>query len=382
MTKKDERPKLCANCGKLIGLATECPYCGTDNSKLSSRLKRAANKAEGGGMSVTMAILVVNVFLFAVAIIVGGSSGPGGLDIMQPNFEVLFRLGMTDPAAINAGQWWRMVVSVFLHLGLLHVAFNCFVLYVAGRWVEADFGGRFMFLIYMTSGILGFVASQIYGLGGAGASGAVAGLLGALVVRRRLVDGHFRSPITQWVIQLIILNALVGLALSSHINNVAHLGGFLTGGGLSFLLTKVRFGRGGALGLMLATWGVGVLTLVSFGLMALSLFRGAPDDVIAASRCFNEVRVTVERRPFDPEQAAKAKQCLSELNDLESEANDARDRAKASIGAAITAYDEGNTTIHLQSLESSAKAFSDYKRWEAAAISRYGLGYSGGPGRD
>jgi hypothetical protein len=82
--------------------------------------------------------------------------------------------------------------------------------------------------MYIASGVLGFVASQFAHIGGGGASGAVAGILGCTIVKRRLTDGHFQHPLTMQAIQLVLLNALFGLAISK-VNNTAHLGGLLTG---------------------------------------------------------------------------------------------------------------------------------------------------------
>ncbi len=84
--------------------------------------------------------------------------------------------------------------------------------------------------MYIAAGV-GICRLQVMGIGGGGASGAVAGILGCTIVKRRISDGDFRNPVTQQAIQLVVLNALFG-PHRLKANTAAHLGGFLTGAAL------------------------------------------------------------------------------------------------------------------------------------------------------
>lgn len=366
------RPKLCVSCGKLMGVVTTCPYCGSDNNRIAVRLKRLAAPGDGSAFSVTTALITVNLFLYGTALVVGGIGGGSVFDFLTPDYEVLFRIGIQDNRAIDAGQWWRLFLMMFLHLGVLHVAFNCYILYFAGSLLEHEFGARLTFLIYLSSGLAGSVGSYFAGIGGAGASGAVFGLLGAILVRRRLVDGHFSHPVTRQIVWLLGLNVVLAFFMGGHINHVAHGGGFLAGAAGAWFLTSVRVGRAGAAALMLATWALGAATAGAFALMILSLFHGGPTDVLEADRCWRSAVRSVAPG-FDPAAAEKALDCVGQIADLEPPANEARGQAEAGLRAALAAYDAGDASRLEQASTSVVAAHARYATWQREAVPRYGL---------
>ena len=368
---------MCASCGKLMGIVDECPYCGADNRKVGLRLKRAAAKSKGSGSAypVTLGFVIVNVFIFALAIAIGGfGSGGGGMEIATPNVELQFRLGLLYGPAVAAGDWWRLVMPIFLHLGVLHVFFNTYILWVAGRHVETEVGSRLTFMVYMAAGLLGFVASYFAGIGGAGASGAVMGLLGFLVVRRRLVDGHFRSPVTLWVIQLIVLTAIFGLVVS-RVNNVAHLVGFVTGAGLAWLLTTVRMKKLGAALIMLTTAALAVLTVAAMAAMLLSLSGGTGADVQQVNACVGaaENALTAARRSVDPDLAQKAIDCFAAAPTLAGDAADAQQQLAKQLKVARDAHGDGDTAGEQQATHEIEQALIQFVTWLNHNAPRYGL---------
>ncbi len=218
------RPQMCPACRKLIGVERICPYCGTDSGSLSNRARAAVDGPPV--ISVTGFFAVVNILFYVLVLALGG-----GEDVLSPDPDVLLSLGLQQPALVASGEWWRLVLPIFLHLGILHLLMNTLVLWVTGRHLEHDIGGAAFFFMYIAAGVLGFVASQFAGIGGGGASGAVAGILGCTIVKRRLSDGDFGHPVTMQAVQLVLLNALFGLIVTK-VNNTAHLGGLLTGAAL------------------------------------------------------------------------------------------------------------------------------------------------------
>lgn len=289
---------MCPSCGKLAGIGERCPYCGTSLGGVVNAVRTAARStATRGGHRVTLGLVIANVLVYFLVVMVGGQElAEGGMEILVPNQLTLTRLGLQDPALVEAGEWWRLVMPIFLHLGILHIVMNTLVLWVTGRWLEEDIGGWAFFFMYIAAGVAGFALSQVVGLGGGGASGAVAGILGCTIVKRRLSDGNFRAPVTAQAIQLVVLNGIFGLMVSK-VNNYAHLGGLLTGAALGVVIwwaESKRFGARLWLGAGLAAGAVVVASVV------MMLRWEMPSDVAmkpqrelrtkAAITCFNDMQ--------------------------------------------------------------------------------------------
>lgn len=140
--------------------------------------------------------------------------------------------GALIPALVAQGEWWRLLSSMFLHSGFVHLAVNMLSLYFLGSFLEGAFGrGRFLAL-YMLSGISGGLAYLYFGAFDAaavGASGAIFGLLGG-IFGYSLRRGTFswQNPVIRQLLILLALNLYIGFSVPV-ISNTAHLGG-LAGG--------------------------------------------------------------------------------------------------------------------------------------------------------
>lgn len=358
---------MCASCGKLMGVGDACPYCGADNKKVALRLKRvAAGGAVKSAHPVTTALVIVNVFLFLVALGVGGMRPTSGIfDFGAPNVEFAYRLGLMYQPAVAAGDWWRLITPIFLHLGVLHLFFNSYILWVAGRHLESEIGSRLMLMVYLGTGILGFVASYATGtiLSG-GASGAISGLLGFLIVRRRLVDGDFRNPLTMWIIQLIVLTAIFGVVVS-RVDNAAHLGGFVSGALVALLLTKVRMGKGGALGLMLVTTGLVVATGVAAAQMGLSLTRGSSADVDGVTTCMVHASNAFDKEGLyvDQGKVGDLIDCFGTTASLGGEAAGARDEVIGQLKVAKDAHEHADAAAAQDASRRVREGVQRYRKW-------------------
>lgn len=159
--------------------------------------------------------------------------------------STLTLLGMKDNGAILAGQYWRLITPVFLHGGILHLAFNNYFLYVMGPRVEKAFGFWRFVAIYFLSSVVGVIASFLLSpRPSIGASGALFGLMGALIpylLKNKKVLRN-SSQILKAVLQTVGINLLIGL--SPGIDNWAHLGGLLSGAALAALIAPVYQLRG------------------------------------------------------------------------------------------------------------------------------------------
>jgi membrane associated rhomboid family serine protease len=153
----------------------------------------------------------------------------------------LAQFGANVPGLVKAGDWWRLVASVFLHVGPLHLLFNLYALYLFGAFVERLAGRWEMFVVFMVAGICGSAASTWLGNPplSAGASGAIFGLIGAATVISitfHSIPKHVRKVYIFNFIFITILQLLYGV-FEPHIDNFAHAGG-LVGGALIGLLLR------------------------------------------------------------------------------------------------------------------------------------------------
>ncbi len=153
-------------------------------------------------------------------------------------YDVLLTYGAKYRDGILAGQVWRLVTPIFLHIGLAHIFVNMYSLYAIGPAVERFFGTPRFITTYLQAGIAGIVLSLAFSPAqSAGASGAIFGMLGALgafLYRHRELFGRFGRLQLRQIILVALLN--LGLGLMPGIDNWGHLGGLIAGAALSWWL--------------------------------------------------------------------------------------------------------------------------------------------------
>ncbi|WP_209125373.1 rhomboid family intramembrane serine protease [Alkalihalobacillus sp. BA299] len=171
-------------------------------------------------------------FLLAVAIMFGVLEWNGG----SMRIATLIEYGAKYNPLIEAGEYWRLITAMFLHIGFIHFFMNSLALFYLGSAVEKIFGSlRFLF-IYMIAGIFGSISSYAFNEQvAAGASGAIFGCFGALlffgVNHRKL----FFRTMGMSVIVILIINISLGF-LVPMIDNSAHIGGLIGGFLASFVV--------------------------------------------------------------------------------------------------------------------------------------------------
>lgn len=164
--------------------------------------------------------------------------------VVQPP-QVLYR-GALIPRFVAGDEWWRLLSSMFLHAGFVHLALNMLSLYFLGAFAEESFGrGRFLAL-YLISGIASGIAYLYFGdftKPVVGASGAIFGLLGG-VFGFTLQRGTFswQNPIIRQLLVLTALNLYVGFSVNN-ISNTAHIGGLLGGLVFGYLMAPTLYSR-------------------------------------------------------------------------------------------------------------------------------------------
>jgi len=184
--------------------------------------------------SVTIGLIALNVAIYIGELISGGSlSGLG-----NPINTVAEKGALYGPL-VAQGDWWRLITSAFLHVSLIHIAFNMLFLWWFGRPLEYVVGPARFIGIYIVSALAASAGALITSPNGVtvGASGAVFGILGAgLVLERRshiLVFGG--QALAVIVINLVLSFVLAGISIGGHI------GGAI--GGAAAMLVLTHFGR-------------------------------------------------------------------------------------------------------------------------------------------
>jgi rhomboid protease GluP len=174
------------------------------------------------GPTVTWVLIGINVLLWLAMLPFGGSSDP----------DVLIRFGVKVNSLIVQGEYWRLVTPIFLHIGILHLAFNTYALYVFGPQIEHFYGSARFLVIYLLSGISGVLLSFVFSpRAAAGASGAIFGLIGTEVV----FFFHYRNAFgRRGRQQLYNLLVVVGynIVFTFSVPNIdvwGHIGGLLAG---------------------------------------------------------------------------------------------------------------------------------------------------------
>lgn len=175
------------------------------------------------------------------------------LGIVSPSLQndLFFQFADQPNLVLNHGEYWRLFTSMFLHANVMHIAFNMLSLYSIGQIIEKRFGRARYLLIYLLGGLAGSILSVSFNsleMYSVGASGAVFAIFGAeaafLLVNWRSLDRYgmgARERLRQ-VIFFAALNFFVGFLGAAtgggiiRIDNWAHVGGFLGGAILSYLI--------------------------------------------------------------------------------------------------------------------------------------------------
>jgi rhomboid protease GluP len=175
-------------------------------------------------------LTAINVLVWIAMELVGSSTST----------QTLIAFGAKVNALIARGEYWRLITPIFIHIGLMHLLFNSFALLSFGRLAEAIFGHARFLAIYLVSGITGVAFSYFFSRSlSAGASGAIFGISGALVVfffvNRRVPAISAQNQLTSMLL-VLGFNAFYGF-VQPGIDNWGHTGGVTAGIALAVWLT-------------------------------------------------------------------------------------------------------------------------------------------------
>lgn len=178
--------------------------------------------------AVTYSIIAASVLIYALMLGLHLSHRQIGTETLLLQWGANF-----GPLTIG-GQWWRLLSSIFLHLGLFHVAVNMWCLWDLGSFAEGIYGRVVFLAIYLISGVLGAIFSLAWRpfVVEAGASGAIFGIAGALIATFLLGNLPFPKRTARAALLSVIIFAGYNLAvgfIGNGAGNAAHVGGFLSG---------------------------------------------------------------------------------------------------------------------------------------------------------
>jgi membrane associated rhomboid family serine protease len=256
----------------------QCPECVAEARreyrKGPGRQIAVANIRSTG---VTVVLLVLMGIGYVWELVVAG--GPGSL-FQGPDSGTLIDAGALVPfsggsfqqptGGLVGGQWWRLLSSIFLHAGVIHLALNAYVLWIFGLTIEREVGRLPMLGVFLATGIFAGATSFAFAPGfrvAVGASGAIFGLVGAFVAynyRRRhqvLAQARLRAATS-----MLLINLIIGFSIPV-IDWRAHLGGLVAGAVAGFAVDP---GRPPA---SRRAFAVGGLLLIVIGAVALVLLR-------------------------------------------------------------------------------------------------------------
>ena len=250
-----DRP-ICGQCATQAPVGQHCPECVAEARKSAPKVRTAM----AVNAPVTRAIVIFTVAVYVLELFLG--------DAFVNRFT-------SFAPAIADGEVYRLLTSVFLHLpfdgrlfALLHIVFNMYILSIYGAQVEQLFGSvRFLFL-YLATGFFASASSYAFHAcsNGLGASGAVFGIVGVLIVylyNRR--GATFADPYLRSLGMFVAINLLLGFSIS-RIDNIAHIGGLVGGIALAAGFDRGRLAQPAAPVPMQVAVGLGVLA-VGIGLV-------------------------------------------------------------------------------------------------------------------
>lgn len=172
---------------------------------------------------VTYTVIILNILVYLIEII-------KSRNLIDINIYTLIQMGAKINILINRGEIYRLITSTFLHGGIMHILFNMSALNIIGKEVEYIYGSKKYILIYILSALSGSLFSYLFNPNSVsvGASGAIFGLLGAMLVFGLKEKNKIGKQYVKNILETLAINVIIGITISN-IDNYAHLGGLIMG---------------------------------------------------------------------------------------------------------------------------------------------------------
>ncbi len=275
MFRKTTGTILCPSCGRLTSAdAEQCLVCGRRNPGMWGFA--APLRAIFGRNSFTNVVTVACIALYLVSLLLdprSAFSARNPFEAFAPSNAALAALGAAGTEPWRLGQWWTIFTAIYLHGSILHILFNVLWIRQLGPAVEQLFGPARLMVIFTVAGAVGFLVSNWVGHPFTiGASGAVFGLLGAIVAFGKKRGGTFGAMVLRQYGYMALMMFVLSFFIRA-VNNAAHAGGFVGGLLAGLVISLAEHRRETALDWVLAAACIAV-TVVGFALSLWSAFAG------------------------------------------------------------------------------------------------------------
>lgn len=178
---------------------------------------------------VTYTLIAINVLVYFISLFTG-------------NYDrILDKFCVHGPSIRILGEYYRIITGAFLHGGIFHLLFNCYALFIIGSQLESFIGKAKFLTVYLFSAITASLTSILFSgnIGSVGASGAIFGLMGALLYFGYHYRVYLGNVMRSQIIPLIVLNLVLGFIMTG-IDNAAHIGG-LIGGTIMMISLGIKY---------------------------------------------------------------------------------------------------------------------------------------------
>ena len=253
-----DRP-ICPDCMRDASVGFQCPECVKEGAR-SVRQGKAAyggKRLTGNPMATTYALIAANLLVF-LAIRSGGGRVLDALALLPQSST----RGLSEVEGVSGGAYWQVLTSAFSHYDVLHLAFNMLALYFLGPMLEQVLGRLRFLAVYFVSAFTASAAVMLVSNPNSqtlGASGAIFGLMGALVVVAIKVKADLRQ-ILFW----LGLNLVFTFYNTGSISWEGHLGGLLGGALTAAIIVYAPRKRR-----EVVQWsGIGLVLVVALGVIA------------------------------------------------------------------------------------------------------------------
>lgn len=209
---------------KIAALQAKTISIAEEEIKQIEEVDKAMNLSKSN-LYVTYAIMAINVAVFVLMAV-------SGVALLQPTGLDIIKWGGNYSPLTLSGDWWRLISSVFVHIGIIHLLFNMYALYMISIYLEPMLGKARFIAAYFATGICASLASLWWHdvpVASAGASGAIFGMYGVFLalLSTRLVPKQVRDTQLKNILIFIAYNLIYGMR--SGVDNAAHVGGLVGG---------------------------------------------------------------------------------------------------------------------------------------------------------
>lgn len=240
--------RQCVSCGNQTPIEIpECVHCGVADSAaavdaphLAASERRFLQALFTRATPFTMIFIGVNIGIFVLMCLAGGFA------VTSVDPPVLLGFGAKqNNLIVEQHQYWRLITSIFIHIGIIHLLLNNYALWIIGQEIERIYGSARFVILYLATGIVGSIGSFVFNpqATSAGASGSIFGLFGVMAAfafrYRKEIPEFLSRDIKRRVIPIIFINLVFGFSVRI-VDNSAHIGGLLSGVALALVVPYMR----------------------------------------------------------------------------------------------------------------------------------------------